>query len=203
MKITAKAKYIRMSPRKVRLVADVIRGMKIKDVLDQLKFINKKAAGPIIKLINSAIANAEHNYELDKDNLLLSEIRIDEGPTLHRWMPRAHGRATPIRKRSSNISLVLSEIKDSGKVKSKKQEIESPLKLDKQPKKEASKPVLQGRESDSRSDNSAKQNKDDNIEAEKGMEAIDPRMEGKGKHTKIEGGRKKGFVGKVFRRKSG
>jgi len=203
MKITVKAKYIRMSPRKVRLVANAIRGMKVKDALDQLKFINKKAVSPIAKLINSAIANAEHNYELDKDNLLLSEIRIDDGPTLHRWMPRAHGRATPIRKRSSNISLVLSEIKDSGKVESKKQEIKSPLKLDKQPKKEASKPVSRGRDSDSHPDNSAKESKDDSIEEGKGKEISDTRMEGKGKHTKIEGGRHKKFASKIFRRKSG
>lgn len=203
MKIKAKAKYIRISSRKVRLVANIIRGMKVGDALDQLKFINKKAIIPIVKLINSGIANAEHNYELDKDNLLISEIRIDEGPTLHRWMPRAHGRATPIRKRSSNISLVLSEIKDSGKVESKKQDIEAPLNWGKQPKKEVPTPASPGRDSDSHPDDSARKSKDDNIEGEKGKEISDPRMEGKGKHAKIEGGKYKGFTSKMFRRKSG
>jgi len=129
MEVKAKAKYIRMSPRKVRLVVDVIRGMTASRSLDQLAFINKKAVRPVRKLVESAIANAENNFELEKDNLYIKEMRVDDGPTLHRWQPRARGRATPIRKRTSHISLVLSELVDSGEKEGKKQKLETPLKL--------------------------------------------------------------------------
>ncbi|RMD59477.1 50S ribosomal protein L22, partial [Candidatus Parcubacteria bacterium] len=114
MQVTAKAKYIRISPRKVRLVADIIRGLTVDEALAQLRFINKRAVVPVEKVLKSAIANAEHNYELEQDNLYIQEIRVDEGPTLKRWKPRAFGRATPIRKRTSIISVVLDEIKESG-----------------------------------------------------------------------------------------
>ena len=129
MEIKAKAKYIKVSSRKTRLVVDVIRGLEVQKALEQLKFINKRVTEPIIKLVNSVIANAENNFELEKDNLFIKEIRVDEGPTLKRWKPRARGRATPIRKRTCHISIVLGEIKDSGKVKAKKQKIDDPIKL--------------------------------------------------------------------------
>jgi len=109
MEVKAKAKYIRRSPKKVRLVVDIIRGLDVSTAENQLKFMNKGAVEPILKLLNSVVANAEHNFELKKDNLYIKEIRVDQGPTLKRWMPRAMGRATTIRKRSSHISVVLSE----------------------------------------------------------------------------------------------
>ena len=109
MEVKAKAKYIRRSPKKVRLVVDVIRGLDVPIAENQLKFMNKGAVVPILKLLNSAVANAEHNFELKKDNLYIKEIKVDQGPTLKRWMPRAMGRATTIRKKSSHISIVLSE----------------------------------------------------------------------------------------------
>ncbi|SRR6056297_1335579 len=129
MEVKARAKHIRISPKKVRLVVDLIRGMQVNKALDQLKFLNKKATKPVSKLIKSGIANAENNYELDKKNLYIKEIKVDEGKTLHRFIPRAYGRATPIRKRMSHICLILAEIKDSGKVKPKKQEVEAPVSL--------------------------------------------------------------------------
>ena len=92
MEIKAKLKYLKISPRKVRLVVDVIRGMEVVKALEQLQFINKRAARPVAKLINSAVANAEHNFELEKNNLYIKEIKVDEGATLHRWKPRARGR---------------------------------------------------------------------------------------------------------------
>ncbi|MCD4705591.1 50S ribosomal protein L22, partial [bacterium] len=107
MEMKAKAKYIKMSPKKVRLVVDVIRKMDVDNALAQLKFINKLAAKPVEKLINSAIANAKHNFGLEKDNLYIKEIKVDEGAILKRWRPRAFGRAGAIRKRSSHISLIL------------------------------------------------------------------------------------------------
>jgi large subunit ribosomal protein L22 len=130
METKAKAKHIRMSPKKVRLVVDVIRGMEVDKALAQLRFINKKAVQPVKKLVESAIANAGHNYALDKSNLYIKEINVEEGKTLYRYTPRALGRATPIRKRTSHINIVLGELVDSGVVESKKPEVEAPVKLE-------------------------------------------------------------------------
>ncbi len=191
MEIKAKAKHIRMSPRKVRLVADAVRGKEAENAISQLKFINKLAAKPVAKLINSAMASAEHDFEIEKDNLKIAEIKVDEGPTLKRWTPRAHGRATPIRKRTSHISLVLAEIKESGKKEAKKQKIEAPVKLGTKPKEDEGVKVKE-----------VKKEKETSTE-EEGKQIIDPRGEGRGGHTKIEGKSHKGFMGKMFRRKSG
>jgi len=119
MEVKAKARYIRMSPRKVRLVIDVVRGMNAKEAVDCLKFMNKLAAEPVLKLLESAMANAEHNFQIKKENLFIKTITADGGPTLHRFKPRAHGRATPIRKRTSHISIILNEIagKEDDKIK--------------------------------------------------------------------------------------
>ncbi len=130
MDVKAKAKSIRISPRKVRLVVDLIRGLGVNKALDQLKFINKKAAQPIHKLVKSGLANAENNYNLDKNNLFIKEITVDEGKTLHRFKARAYGKAAPIRKRASHINLVIGEIKNSGVVEAKKQEVEAPVSLE-------------------------------------------------------------------------
>ena len=109
MNVTAKAKFIRMTPKKVRLVINVVRGMDIDDALAQLLYIQKAASKPVAKLLESALANAEHNYNLARNNLYIKEIRADMGPVLKRFQPRAFGRAGLIRKRMSHISVVLSE----------------------------------------------------------------------------------------------
>ena len=88
MEVKAKAKHIRMSPRKVRLVADIVRGLTVKNAINQLRFTNKKAVLPVKKLIESAIASAENNYELKQDNLFVKEMMVDEGATMKRWKPR-------------------------------------------------------------------------------------------------------------------
>jgi len=196
MEVKAKTKHIRMSPRKIRLVVDVIRGLVISQALDQLKFLNKKAVRPVEKLIKSCLANAEHNYELDKNNLYIKEIRVDEGSTLHRWMPRAHGRATPIRKRTSHIILTLAEIKESGRTGAKKRKVEAAIKLDGKPK-EAEEKGLKVKEK-----KETKQEKKDNI-IEKGKEIVDPGFEGRGGQTKVEGSSYRGMAKRFFRRKSG
>ncbi|PIP28935.1 50S ribosomal protein L22, partial [Candidatus Kuenenbacteria bacterium CG23_combo_of_CG06-09_8_20_14_all_39_39] len=85
METTAKLRYLRMSPRKVRLVVDAIRGVSVEQALARLKFSDKRAVQPVAKLLNSAIANAEHNQDLKRDNLLIKEIKVDEGPVLKRW----------------------------------------------------------------------------------------------------------------------
>ena len=121
MEVKAKARYIRMSPRKIRLVVDVVRGMPVTQALTQLKFMKKHAALPVSKLIESAIANAENNFKLKRDSLFVKTSVADGGPTLHRWTPKAHGRATPIRKRTTHITVVLDELeKKETKVTEKK-----------------------------------------------------------------------------------
>jgi len=115
MEVKAKARFIRMSPRKIRLVVDVVRGLPVSQALTQLKFMKKHAALPVTKLLDSAIANAEHNFKMKKEHLFIKSITADGGPTLHRWTPRAHGRATAIRKRTTHISLVLDQVPESKK----------------------------------------------------------------------------------------
>jgi len=120
MQVKAHARFIRMSPRKVRLVIDLIRGARVEKAQTQLRFANKAAAEPVLKLLNSAIANAVNNFQLNKDDLKIVSITADEGPILDRWQPRAHGRAMPIRKRSSHISIILEAVEQ--KVKAEKEE---------------------------------------------------------------------------------
>nr|PZM92765.1 MAG: 50S ribosomal protein L22 [Pseudomonadota bacterium] len=109
---TARLRFLRMSPRKVRLVCDVVRGKQVEEALATLRFTPKAAALPISKLIRSAIANAEQKKEnLDIDRLFVKTIRVDEGPTLKRWRPRAQGRATRINKRTSHIVVELGEMR--------------------------------------------------------------------------------------------
>lgn len=130
MEIKASLNDLRMSPRKVRLVIDLIRKMPVDAALAQLKFTNKKATEPIAKMIESAIANGVNTYGLDRSNLFIKEIRSDEGTTLKRWMPKAHGRATVIRKRGAHVKVILGEIVDSGKHEKKTVKVEAPVKLE-------------------------------------------------------------------------
>jgi len=99
----------RQSPRKVRLVADLIRGRDVKDALSTLNFLDKKASLPLRRLLDSAIANAKENSELDQENLYIKEVRVDKGITLKRSRPVSRGRTHPINRRSSNISLKLEQ----------------------------------------------------------------------------------------------
>ena len=98
-----------MSPRKVRLVIDLIRGKAVGPAITQLEFLRKDAALPVLKLLKSAMANAEHNFKLDAGTLRVKTVTADGGPTLKRFRPRAHGSAAPIRKRTTHITLTLSD----------------------------------------------------------------------------------------------
>lgn len=109
MEAKAVARYIRIAPRKVRLVVDLIRGKQVGEALAILKHTPKAASPVVEKLLKSAIANAEHNYEMDSNNLVVSKIFVDQGPTLKRFRPRAMGRASRIHKRTSHITVVLNE----------------------------------------------------------------------------------------------
>lgn len=109
MEAKAVAKYIRISPNKARQVVDLIRGKDAKEALAILRFIPKRAAKPIEKCLRSAIANAEHNYDMDADSLYVAKVCVDQGPTLKRYKPRAMGRADLMRRRTSHITVVVSE----------------------------------------------------------------------------------------------
>ena len=109
MRAHARAKYIRQSPYKVRRVLDLVRGLPVEEARDVLAFTNRRAADPILKCLDSAVANAEHNLALDGDELYVYEAFADEGPTLKRFRPRARGRATQIRKRTSHITIVVAD----------------------------------------------------------------------------------------------
>ncbi|MGL4735226.1 MAG: 50S ribosomal protein L22 [Enterovibrio sp.] len=109
MEAIAKHKFARISPQKARLVADQIRGQHVAKALEILAFSDKKAAVLIKKVLDSAIANAEHNEGLDIDDLSVAKIFVDEGPVMKRIMPRAKGRADRILKRSSHITVVVAD----------------------------------------------------------------------------------------------
>jgi large subunit ribosomal protein L22 len=181
--VKAQVKYVRISPRKTRLVADLIRGMDVSEAENQLKFFNKKAAKVILKLLNSAVANALNNFKLEKDNLYIKSITVDGGPMLKRWQPRAFGRAAPIRKRSSHISIVLAE-----RYKEIKKRAEKPKEKPKSEAAEIEKPKVMEAEI-------AKVVSSPKVEEEKGKIKV--------KEPPKEYKRTKGFFKKIFTRKSG
>jgi len=109
MEVTAKARYVRVAPRKARLVTDLVKGKKVGEALSILSLTHKAFAKALTKLITSAVANAQQNKQMDVDTLVVKRVSVDDGPTLKRFMPRAMGRATMIRKRTSHVTVVLDE----------------------------------------------------------------------------------------------
>lgn len=109
MEVQAKARFIRISPRKARLTADLVRGKKAQEALTDLAFCQKAAGRVITKLLKSALASADQLGSIDVDSLFVKRIFVDQGPTMRRFRPRAMGRATRIRKRTSHITVVLDE----------------------------------------------------------------------------------------------
>ena len=105
----AVAKYVRVSPRKVQIVIDLIRGKQVDDALAILMYTPKSAAPVVEKLLNSAIANAENNLEMSRENLYVAEVYANQGPTLKRYWARSHGRADMIKKHTSHITIVLDQ----------------------------------------------------------------------------------------------
>lgn len=179
MEIKASLNDLRMSPRKVRLVIDLIRKMPVDAALAQLKFTNKIATEPVAKMIESAIANGINTYGVDRNNLFIKTITSDEGTTLKRWMPKAHGRATVIRKRGAHVMVVLGEIADSGKHEKKVLKTEAPVKLA----------------------DLAKEAENKTAKTTKKKEADEEKTSIKSKTQKDTP--EKGFAAKVFRRKVG
>jgi large subunit ribosomal protein L22 len=121
MEATAKLKYLRITPRKVRVVADLIRGKKVGAALNMLAYVEKRAAEPLAKLLRSAVANADQasKGQLDVDALHVKELLVDQGPSLRRFMPRAMGRAFKVLKKTSHIVITLTDEVQKKKVHKK------------------------------------------------------------------------------------
>lgn len=124
MEVRAHLRFLRIAPRKVRLVVNLVRGLPVDQAIDQLNVLQKRSALPVLKLLNSAIANAEHNFKLERSNLRIKSIVANEGPRLKRWQPRAFGRAAEILKKMTHITIILEDIAKTPapkKVKAEKQ----------------------------------------------------------------------------------
>ncbi len=109
MEVTAKATRVRISPRKVRLVVDMVRGQKVSDAIEMLKFVPNRAAVDVEKLLKSVAANAENNYDLDPDDLWIKEIFADDAPQMRRFKPKSRGRVGRILRRSCHITVIAEE----------------------------------------------------------------------------------------------
>ncbi len=110
MEIKASLNNLRMAPRKVRLVANLVKGKSAVEAKNQLRFLIKKPAPILLKILNSALANAKNSFNLKEENLLVKSMLVEGGPSLKRWLPRAMGRATPLLKRTCSIKIILEEI---------------------------------------------------------------------------------------------
>lgn len=126
MEVLATIKNITTSPSKVRLVAGLIRKMPVEKALNQLPFVKKGSKDEILNLLKSAVSNAENNFGLEKDNLYVKAVLVNEAPTLHRWRARAFGRAGAIRKRRSHVSIILDEIVPKGPKMKEENNLEVP-----------------------------------------------------------------------------
>lgn len=192
MRIKAQLNNLRRSPRKVRLIAKMFRGLDVKEVENQLKFLTKGSTSDFEKLLKSAVSNAENNFGLSKDNLYIKNIIVNEGTKLKRWLPRAYGRASLILKRTSQVEMILAErVKGKGRKKvEKKNEIrdiesEEIKKRTEKEKEKIKKPafakILADREK---------------------KEVLKERKEKEFRNGKKKGEGARGFLRKVFRRKS-
>lgn len=112
--VKATLRYLHIAPRKVGLVVNAIKGLSVNEAEAQLMFRAKRSSHPVLKLLRSAVANAKNNFKLNPENLIVKEIRVDQGPMLKRFLPRAMGRATPIHKKMSHVSITL-ESKEKAK----------------------------------------------------------------------------------------
>jgi large subunit ribosomal protein L22 len=183
MKVSAKLNNLRIAPRKAKLVADLIRGLDIDDALTQLNITVKRSSPYMKKLLDSAIANAENNFGLDRNNLYVFNVVIGAGPTFKRWMPRAYGRASMILKRTSRVDIVLEE-RVEGKGRKTKEQLE---------KERKAKADIKKKEEKERMGDKDKKEKEEN-------KKLDFEKEGKEENMKKDG--KKKWTSKIFRRKS-
>lgn len=137
MSVKATLRHLHIAPRKAKLVVDLIRGLDVIDAENQLRFLNKKSSDLVLKLLLSATSNAVHNFNMEKDNLFVFKVFVNEAPTLKRFRPRAFGRAYTIRRRTSHIEIELEEkVKGKKAKKIKKEEAKIVEKQEKKVKKE-------------------------------------------------------------------
>jgi large subunit ribosomal protein L22 len=188
MKVSAKLKNLRISPRKVRLVISLIKGLDVSDAVVQLNNTGKRSSLIIEKLLKSGIANAENNFGLDKENLYVCDIQVGEGTRLKRWLPRAFGRASQILKRTSNITLILEE-RIEGKNRKSKEQMAKEKKRREEEKKKLEKELQEERSVSTKA------------LADKEKTEI-PFREKRSEEEQKKGG-KKGWVKKMFQRKAG
>ena len=129
MEVKAKLSYLRIAPRKVRMVTALIKGKKVEKAQTILNFTTKKAAQPVLKLLNSALASAINNFQMQESNMYISKVLVNEGPKLKRWRARARGRAFAIQKKTSHITIVLQETEKAPRKKKKKaKKVVTPIK---------------------------------------------------------------------------
>lgn len=199
MKVTAELNNLRIAPRKVRLVADLIRGLDVSSANEQLDNTVKGSVEHVRKLLASAASNGENNFGLDKDNLYISEIIVGAGPMLKRWMPKAYGRAGQILKRTSNIRITLEE-RIEGKGRKTKEEMEKEKKKRMDERKKEEKARLEEKETREKeeAEKSTKDTTSANVKPTRGKMIKDKREDDA---TKKDGG-KKSWGSKIFRRKS-
>ena len=183
MLVSAKLKSLRKSPRKVRLVSSALKGMDVEKAQSQLKFLVKGSVPFFEKLLKSAVANAETNFGLDKNNLYIKDIVVNEKTKMKRWLPRAHGRASLLLKRTCSVEIVLDEkVKGKGRKKVVKQEIKDVKKTD--------------------VPSSAKASAGKEEKEEEKKEIIKEREDKEFVDEKKKAAESKGFLKRVFRRKS-
>lgn len=188
MKVTAELNNLRIAPRKVRLVTDLVRGLDVSLAAQQLENTVKGASEPVRKLLASAVANGENNFGLDKDNLYIFDIAVGAGPMLKRWMPKAYGRAGQILKRTSKIKIVLEE-RVEGKGRKSKEQMEKEKKARMEAKKKEEKARMEEREEQEKT--------------EKSTVAKEKLVQEKKEGDKIKKeGKNKSWTNKIFRRKS-
>lgn len=189
MKVTAKLKNIRIAPRKSRLVANLIKGLDVNQALFQLDVQVKRTNPYMKKLLESAIANGENNFGLDRNNLYVLDARVNAGPSLKRWMPKAFGRAGQILKRTTNIDLVLEE-RVEGKGRKTKEEMEKEKQAKLKEKEKTEKEKLKEEKKSQKAGAPEEKIADKPQEIKKESESVK-------KETK-----KKGWAKKIFQRKS-
>ena len=140
---TAKLRYLHIAPRKMRLVANLLKGLSVNEAEAQLLMNPKRPGLVLLKLLRSAVANAKHNNQLNPERLFIKSIRVDQGPTVRRYIPRAMGRASSIQKKSSHITLVLAE---SEKLRTPRFKITKPEKISKREKVERTEKIRKEKE---------------------------------------------------------
>jgi large subunit ribosomal protein L22 len=190
MKVTAELNNLRISPRKVKLVADLIKGMDAVEAVSQLDVAIKKTSGYMQKLLLSAIANAENNFGLSKNNLYVLDAVVGAGPTLKRWMPKAYGRAGQILKRTSKVRIVLEE-RVEGKDRKSKEQME----------KEKAERIKKATQELKKEEDRKKDEKKDEIKEAKTEKVVETKTKSADK-TKKTAEEPKSWKNKIFRRKS-